>query len=89
LPLGFPIYQRCLKGASSRAKTLSPRLNIALAILFAVVAVVHAIQVPELLRNRKDFWDLTFHVATASVWLIMSIEYFRRATKEQPTPPVT
>jgi hypothetical protein len=81
MPLAFPIYRRYLKGTSRGVKTLSPRLNIALAILFAVVAIMHVIQIPELLRSRKDFWDLMFHIAIATLWLIMSIEYSRRATR--------
>lgn len=81
MPLAFPLYRRYLKGTSRCAKTLSPRLSIAMAILFAVVAIVHAIQVPELLRSHKNLWDVVFHAAIATVWLIMSIEYFRRASR--------
>jgi hypothetical protein len=55
-----------------------------MAILFAFVATRHAILIAELLRSHKDFWDLVFQVASATLWLIMSIEYFRRSTKKQP-----
>ena len=87
MPLAFPLYRRYLKG-TSRAKNLSPRVSIGLAILFAFVATVHAIQIPELVRSHRDSWDLVFHVGISVVWLIMSIEYFRRASKNQPAPPV-
>jgi hypothetical protein len=86
MPLAFPIYRRYLKDTSRGVKTLSPRLNIALAILFAVVAIMHVIQIPELLRNRKDFWDLMFHIAIATLWLIMSTQYSRRATRSSRPP---
>ena len=88
VPLAFPVYRRYLKGTSRHGKALSPRLNIALATLFGVVSILHAIQIPELLRSRKSLWDLVFHVAIAFVWLIMSVDYFRRAATKQPIPPL-
>ena len=84
MPLAFPVYRRYLKGTPRNTKTLSPRVNIALAILFAVVGIMHATELPELLRSRKNAWDVVFHVAIAVVWLAMSVEYARRATRKQP-----
>jgi hypothetical protein len=56
MPLAYPVYRRYLSGTSRCTKTLSPRLNIAMAILFAFVATRHAILIAELLRSHKDFW---------------------------------
>jgi hypothetical protein len=84
MPLAFPLYRRYLKGTPRDTKTLSPRMNFALAVLFAVIAIMHAVELPELLRNRKNGWDIVFHVAIAAVWLTMSVEYVRRATRKQP-----
>lgn len=82
MPLAFPVYRRYLKGTSRCTNKLSPPWGITLAILFAFVAIMHAIQIPELLRGHKSFWDVVFHVAIATVWLIMSIEYFRSAIRQ-------
>ena len=84
MPLAFPVYRRYLKGAPRNAKTLSPGLNIAMATLFAVVGILHEAELPRLLRAHKNSWDVLFHAAIATVWLIMSIEYARRATTKQP-----
>jgi len=46
-------------------KTLSPKLNIALAIFFAVVGILHAVQLSRLLRSHKNGWDVVFHAAIA------------------------
>ncbi len=88
MPLAFPVYRRYLRGTHCNAKTLSPKLSLALAALFAVVGIMHATEIPGLLRSHKNAWDVVFHVAIATVWLIMSIEYVRRAARKQPTPPV-
>jgi len=85
LPLAFPVYRRYLKDAPRNAQTLSPKASIALAILFAVVGVMHAVELPRLLRSHKDVWDVVFHLAIATVWLVMSVEYVRRATRKQPS----
>ena len=85
MPLAFPVYRRYLKGTPRNAKTLSPKMSLALAALFAVVGIMHATEIPELLRSHKSVWDVAFHVAIATVWLIMSIEYVRRARTKQPT----
>jgi len=86
MPLAFPVHRRYRKGTPRNTKTLSPRVNIALAILFAVVGIMHATELPELLRSRKNVWDLVFHVVIAIVWLAMSVEYVHRAIrKQQPT----
>ena len=84
MPLAFPVYRRYLRGTPRNAKTLSPKLNIALAVLFAVVGIMHATEIPVLVRSHNNVWDVVFHGAIATVWLIMSIEYVRRATKKQP-----
>ena len=84
MPLAFPVYRRYLKGAPRNAKTLSPKASIALAILFAVVGAMHAVELPRLLRSHKDVWDVVFHAANATVWLAMSAEYVRSATRKQP-----
>jgi hypothetical protein len=84
MPLAFPVYRRYLKGTPRNAKTLSPKLNIAMATLFAVVGILHAADLPRLLRSHKNGWDVVFHAAIATVWLIMSIEYVRRAATKQP-----
>ncbi|SPE18236.1 membrane hypothetical protein [Candidatus Sulfotelmatomonas gaucii] len=84
MPLAFPLYRRYLRGTPRNAKTLSPKLSIALAILFAVVGILHAAELPRLLRSHKNGWDVVFHAAIAMVWLIMSIEYVRRAATKQP-----
>ena len=83
MPLAFPVYRRYLKGAPRTTKTLSPKVNIALAILFALVGIMHAAELPRLLRSHKNIWDLVFHVAIATVWIAMSVEYARRATRKQ------
>jgi ABC-type transport system involved in cytochrome c biogenesis permease subunit len=88
MPLAFPVYRRYLKGTPRRTKTLSPRINITLAILFAVVGIMRAAELPELLHSRKNVSDVVFHVAIATVWLAMSVEYVRRATKKQPPTAV-
>jgi uncharacterized membrane protein YhdT len=88
MPLAFPVYRRYLRGAPRNAKTVSPKLNIALAILFAVVGILHVAELPHLLRGHKNGWDVVFHAAIATVWLIMSIEYVRRATTKQPPTAV-
>ena len=84
MPLAFPVYRRYLKDAPRNAKTLSPKASIALAILFAVVGAMHAVELPRLLRSHKDVWDVVFHAVIATVWLAMSVEYVRRATRKQP-----
>ena len=84
MPLAFPVYRRYLKGAPRNSKTLSPKASIALAILFAVVGVMHAVEVQGLLRSHKDVWDVVFHVVMATAWLAMSVEYVRRAMRKQP-----
>ena len=84
MPLAFPVYRRYLKDTPRNAKTLSPKASIALAILFAVVGAMHAVELPRLLRSHKDVWDVVFHVAIATVWLAMSVEYARRAVRKQP-----
>ena len=84
MPLAFPVYRRYLRGASRNGKARSPKLNIAMAILFAVVGILHAAELPRLLRTHKSGWDVVFHAAIATVWLIMSIEYVRRAATKQP-----
>ena len=84
MPLAFPVYRRYLRGTPRNEKTLSPKLNIAMAILFAVVGIVHAAELPQLLRSHKSVWDVVFHAAIATVWLILSIEYVRRATTKHP-----
>ena len=63
MPLAFPVYRRYLRGAPRDSKTLSPKLNIALAIFFAVVGILHAAELPRLLRSHKSGWDVVFHVA--------------------------
>jgi len=83
MPLAFPVYRRYLRG-TRHAKTLSPKLNIALAILFAVVGIIHATEIPELLRSHKNVWSITFHAAISTVWPMMSVEYGRRAKSNQP-----
>lgn len=85
VPLAFPLYRRYLKGGPRNAKTLSPKASIAMAILFAVVGTIHAVELPRLLRSHKDIWDVIFHAAIATLWLAMSVEYARRATRGQPT----
>ena len=85
MPLAFPVYRRYLKGAPRNTKTLSPRVNIALAMLFAVVGIMHVAELPRLLRNHKDVWDVVFQVAIATVWLATSVEYVRRGTRKQPS----
>jgi len=87
MPLAFPVYRRYLKGIPRNTKTLSPKANVALAILFAVVGIMHATELPELLRSHKSIWDVVFHAAIATVWVVMSIEYARRATRKQPPTP--
>ena len=84
MPLAFPVYRRYLRGGPRNTKTLSPKLNIALAILFAVVGILHAAELPRLLRSHKNGWDVVFHAAIATAWLIMSIEYVRRAATKLP-----
>lgn len=84
MPLVFPLYRRYVRGAPGNAKMVSPKLNIALAILFAVVGILHTAELPSLLRAHKNGWDILFHAAIATVWLIMSIEYVRRATTKHP-----
>ena len=84
MPLAFPVYRRYLRGGPRNTKTLSPKLNIALAIFFAVVGILHALQLPRLLRSHKNGWDDVFHAAIATGWLSMSIEYVRRAATKQP-----
>ena len=83
MPLAFPVYRRYLKGTPRDTKTLSPKANIALAVLFAVVGILHAAELPGLLRSHKNVWDVVFHVAIATVWLAMSIDYVRRAARKQ------
>ncbi len=57
-----------------------------MSISFAVVGIMHASELPQLLRSHKNVWDVVFRAAIAAVWLIMSIEYVRRATtKRSPT----
>jgi amino acid transporter len=85
MPLAFPVYRRYLKDAPRNAKTLSPKASVALAILFAVVGVMHVVELPRLLRSHKDVWDVVFHVVIATVWLAMSLEYVRRATRRKPS----
>ena len=85
MPLAFPVYRRYLKDAPRNAKTLSPKASIALAILFAVVGVMHAVELPRLLRSHKDVWDVVFHVVITTVWIAMSVDYVRRATRKQPS----
>ena len=84
MPLAFPVYRRYLRCGPRNTKTLSPKLNIALAIFFAVVGILHAAQLPRLLRSHKNGWDVVFHAAIATGWLSMSIEYVRRAATKQP-----
>jgi hypothetical protein len=84
MPLAFPVYRR-LRGGPRNTKTLNPKLNIALAIFFAVVAILHAlVELPRLLRSHKNGWEVVLHAAIATGWLIMSIEYVRRAATKQP-----
>jgi hypothetical protein len=85
MPLALPVYRRHLKGTPRSTKTLSPKVSIALAILFAVVGLMHAIELPELIRSHRNIWDVVFHTAIAVVWLTMSVEYVRRAKKKPPT----
>jgi hypothetical protein len=42
-----------------------------MAILFAVVGIMHAAELPQLLRSHKTVWDVVFHAAISTVWLIM------------------
>jgi ABC-type transport system involved in cytochrome c biogenesis permease subunit len=88
MPLAFPLYRRYLRGAPRNTKTLSPRLNLAMAFLFAVVGIMHTTEIPGLLRSHKNVRDVVFHVAIATVWLIMSVGYVRRATRKQPPTAV-
>jgi ABC-type transport system involved in cytochrome c biogenesis permease subunit len=83
MPLAFPLYRRYLKGDPRDTRTQSPKVNIALAALFAFVGIMHVVQLPSLLRSHKDVWDVVFHVALATLWLGMSVGYARRATTKQ------
>ena len=83
MPLAFPVYRRYLKGTPRDTKTLSPKAAIALAVLFAVVGILHAAELPGLLRSHKNVWDVVFHVAITTVWLAMSVDYVRRASRKQ------
>jgi antibiotic biosynthesis monooxygenase (ABM) superfamily enzyme len=82
MPLAYPVYRRYLKGDPRNSKTLSPRVNIALAMLFVLFAIMHAADLA--LRNHKNVWDIVFHIAIATVWLTMSVDYVRRATGKKP-----
>jgi hypothetical protein len=82
VPLAFPIYRRQLKGASGGAKQLSPQSYVVCATFFAFAAIMQGMGIPRLLRNHKDVWDLILHIATPTVWLVLSIEYFRRAVRK-------
>jgi hypothetical protein len=84
MPLVFPVYRRYLKGNPRDTKTLSPKASIALATLFAVVGIMHAVEIPKLLRGHKDVWDVVFHAVIATVWLLISVDYLRRATTKKP-----
>ena len=83
MPLAFPVYRRYLKGTPRNEKSLSPKVSIGLAILFAIVGIMHVTEIPGLVRSHKN-WDILFHVAIAAVWLTMSVDYVRRATRKQP-----
>lgn len=86
MPLALPVYRRYLSGTPRVAKAGSPRVHITLAILFAAVAVIYLVPLPGLLRNRKDYCDAAFHVASAALWLAMSVDHARRATTKRPQP---
>lgn len=89
MPLAFPIYRRYLKGTSRGTKQLSPQSQLVCATSFAFVAIMQGMGIPRLVRSHKGVWDLIFHIATAAVWLIMSIEYFRSAARKHSTSPGT
>ena len=85
MPLAFPVYRRYLKGTPRNTKTLSPGVNVGLAILFAAVGIMHAAELPRLLHGHKNVWDVVFYVVIATVWLAMSVDYLRRATTKKPS----
>jgi hypothetical protein len=87
MPLFFPIYRRYLKGTPPSTSVGSPRFRIAMAILCVFIATVQASRIPALLRGHGNRWDLVFHVALAAIWLLMSIDYFRRGIGKQASPP--
>jgi hypothetical protein len=82
MPLAFPVYRRYLKDTPRNTKRLSPRVNIALAILFTAVGAMHATELPKILRSHKNIWDVIFHAGIATVWFAAGIQYVRRALKE-------
>ena len=85
MPLFFPVYRRYLKGPSSGAKELSPQVRIVCATAFAFVAIVQSMRLPVLLRSHTNLWESALHVGMVAVWLVLSIEYFRRAFRKPPT----
>src|SRR5215472_5535364 len=87
MPLFFPVYLRYLKGPSNGAKELSPQVRIVCATMFAIVAIVQAMRLPDLLRRRTNLWESVLYVFMVATWLILSIDYFRRAFR-RPPPPV-
>jgi len=89
MPLAFPLYHRYLTGTPRTPEVRSPRRHIAFAILFAVIAIMHAAEVPGLIRSHKNGWDVVFHIGIATVWLSMSIDYVRRVARKQTTLPIS
>ena len=87
MPLAFPIYRRYLKGTSGGAKQLSPQSYVVCATFFAFAAIMQGMGIPRLLRSHKDVWDLIFHIATPVFWLVLSIDYFRRAVRKHSVGP--
>ena len=88
MPLFFPLYRRYLKGTPRSSNVGSAGLRVVLGILFAFVAIIHAMQIPALLRGHGSRWDLVFQAGITGIWFLLSIDYFRRARK-QPGPPLT
>ncbi|HVM92003.1 MAG TPA: hypothetical protein VMT67_04275 [Terriglobales bacterium] len=74
MPLVFPVYRRYRSGTPRNTKLLSRRASITMAVLFAAVGTMHAWEI----RHEKDVWEVAFHAAQASVWLILSIVYAHR-----------
>jgi hypothetical protein len=84
MPLAFPLYRRYLKGTPRNTKTLSPKANLVLAILFAVAGLTSATALLELLLGHKYTWEAVLHAASATLLIVASVEYGRRATGKRP-----
>ena len=84
MPLAILVYRRYLSETPRKAKKLSPKLNITLAICFAVAGILNGADLPRLIRSHKSGWEVVFHAAITTLWLIISIEYVRRARTKQP-----